>query len=62
MTLSDSEVRVLRRVLAQYLPQLRRETAAAEQHDVKRDMWALEHALTRLVERLAVAEGDHTRA
>jgi hypothetical protein len=52
LTLSPDEVVVLRDLLADYLPALRREVARTEQHDLRHLMVQRQELVERLVEEL----------
>ncbi len=52
LTLSSEEAIVLRDLLADYLPALRREVARTEQHDLRHLMVQREDLVERLVEQL----------
>jgi hypothetical protein len=52
LTLSSDEAIVLRDLLADYLPALRREVARTEQHDLRHLMVQREDLVERLVEEL----------
>ncbi len=53
LTLSPDEAVVLRDLLADYLPALRREVARTEQHDLRHLMVQREDLVERLVAELA---------
>jgi hypothetical protein len=52
LTLSSDEAVVLRDLLADYLPALRREAARTEQHDLRHLMVQREDLVERIVEEL----------
>jgi hypothetical protein len=52
LTLSSDEAIVLRDLLADYLPALRREVARTEQHDLRHLMFQRQELVERLVEEL----------
>jgi hypothetical protein len=52
LTLSSDEVVLLRDLLADYLPALRREVARTEQHDLRHLMVQRQDLVERLVEEL----------
>jgi hypothetical protein len=52
LTLSSDEAIILRDLLADYLPALRREVARTEQHDLRHLMVQREDLVERLVEEL----------
>jgi hypothetical protein len=52
LTLSSDDAIVLRDLLADYLPALRREVARTEQHDLRHLMVQREDLVERLVEEL----------
>ena len=52
LTLSPDEVVVLRDLLADYLPALRREVARTEEHDLRHLMVQRQELVERLVEEL----------
>jgi hypothetical protein len=52
LTLSSDDAVVLRDLLADYLPALRREVARTEQHDLRHLMVQREDLVERLVEEL----------
>ncbi len=53
--LTDHEVEILRGLLDDYLPDLRREVARTEQHDLRHLFVERQELVERLLERLAVA-------
>jgi hypothetical protein len=55
LTLDDEEAASLRQALDYYLPQLRRERAAAEARDAQHALSLLESALERIRRRLETA-------
>lgn len=52
LTLSDDETAILRDLLADYLPALRREVARTEQHDFRHLMFQRQDLVERLVDQL----------
>jgi hypothetical protein len=52
LTLSSDEAIILRDLLADYLPALRREVARTEQHDLRHLMFQRQELVERLVEEL----------
>ena len=54
--LTDREVEILRGLLDDYLPDLRREVARTEQHDLRHLFVERQELVERLVERLAAAQ------
>ena len=55
LVLSDAETVLLRDLLADYLPALRREVARTEQHDLRHLMVQRQDLVERLLERLREA-------
>ena len=55
LVLSDAETVLLREVLADYLPSLRREVARTEQHDLRHLMVQRQDLVERIVEQLREA-------
>jgi len=55
LVLSDAETVLLRDLLADYLPALRREVARTEQHDLRHLMVQREDLVERILERLREA-------
>lgn len=53
--LTDHEVEILRGLLDDYLPDLRREVARTEQHDLRHLFVERQELVERLLERLAAA-------
>jgi hypothetical protein len=54
ITLTDQEVEILRGLLGDYLPDLRREVARTEQHDLRHLFVERQELVERLLARLAV--------
>ena len=55
LVLSDAETVLLRELLADYLPSLRREVARTEQHDLRHLMVQRQDLVERIVEQLREA-------
>jgi hypothetical protein len=55
LVLSDAETVLLRDLLADYLPALRREVARTEQHDLRHLMVQRQDLVERILERLREA-------
>jgi hypothetical protein len=53
LVLSDEDAAMLRELLADYLPSLRREVARTEQHDLRHFMVLRQELVERLLEQLA---------
>jgi hypothetical protein len=53
LVLSDAETVLLRELLADYLPSLRREVARTEQHDLRHLMVQRQDLVERLLEQLS---------
>jgi hypothetical protein len=53
LTLSDDDTALLRDLLADYLPALRREVARTERHDLRHLMVQRQDLVERLVEQLS---------
>ncbi|MGH9870713.1 MAG: hypothetical protein ACREAA_21460 [Candidatus Polarisedimenticolia bacterium] len=52
LNLTDHEARLLSRLLHDYLPDLRREAARTEQHDMRHELVERQDLVERLLERL----------
>jgi len=58
LVLSDEETAILRDLLADYLPSLRREVARTEQHDLRHLMVQRQDLVERLLEQLGQPAGS----
>lgn len=60
--LTDREVEILRGLLDDYLPDLRREVARTEQHDLRHLFVERQELVERLLERLAAGAANPVSA
>ena len=60
LNLTQHEAELLRRLLHDYLPDLRRETARTEQHDYRHELVERQDLVESLLERLTVEKGTQS--